>query len=390
MNSVELSRQSSLAYQPPNASEPQQTQDPLLPHFKKAVQTNTQDHKMRWNERAIYKLNQWETKLEKAMPNFKIQRRIDSIGQYIEKKFAPLKEFNRWLDSNGHGAWYHQLATFLAKLPARAIRNIVRLVYQIIKSIFYAGVHPLKSLTRLAKLIVSLIDALTKPETYSKIGAGMIGASLGQAAVMGNFISLMGLGIGGAMLAAGLSMGALKAAVEAQKGVKIKAVKEHLLMQAKQLPESLLTGFFMGLLFGGIQRAVAPSQYRITTVEDAKAYAKQFIKENNLPDPLKIVLDPDKGEVSIYWNSIKGLPNVDGHSIGNIRIELGPSYAKAHSVLVWDGFEGDRTIITYSLDKVGLAAPAYPYPPAPSTVIQTSPAVAVSETFRAAINPQNQ
>lgn len=408
MNSIQFSQQQSVDYKTSTTSK-SQPKIPLLLQFKQAIQTDTQPHKMRWNERAIYRLNQWETKLESAMPNFEFQNKIDAIGRYIKKKFAPLKEFNRWLDSNGHGAWHVQLATFLAKLPARAIRNIVKLVYQIIKTILYGVTHPLKSLTRLAKLIVSLIDALTKPETWSKIGAGMIGASLGQTAITGNPISLIGAGIGGALLIGGLSAGALKTAVEAQKGQKFKAVKEHLFMQAKQIPEPMLTGFFMGLLFGGIQRAVNQShqgsaapqtQYRITTMEEAQQYAKQFIKDNNLPDNWQVALDPSSGKVTIYWKNGPHfpVPKDDWYVVQHANItsiELSPSYSQVHvHVHAWDGFEGVSWKQNHSLEGVGFVKPAYPSSsiPLPTTLKPinlerlSASATGASEAFRSTMS----
>ena len=105
-----------------------------------------------WNERAISHLNNCENKLDEKMPNLFIQNKIDSLGRSLEAKFAPLTEFNKWLDSNGEGDWYKKLALFLAKLPARAVRNIVRLLYSLIKGLMYATVHPLKAPIKLAKL----------------------------------------------------------------------------------------------------------------------------------------------------------------------------------------------------------------------------------------------
>src|ERR1700730_3783939 len=83
-----------------------------------------------WNERAIAYLDRLETQLDEKNPNLGIQNAADQIGQDLKAKFSPLKQFNKWLDSNGQGNWYTQLATFLAKLPARAARNIVNILYQ--------------------------------------------------------------------------------------------------------------------------------------------------------------------------------------------------------------------------------------------------------------------
>ena len=244
--------------------------------FHEVIHKKKDEPKLRWNEKAINFLSKVDAKLEEEMPNFEIQNKIDRIGLLIEKKFAPLKEFNQWLDSNGQGKWYKKLAIFLAKLPARAVRNIIRLLYNIIKGIIYTAVHPLKSLNNIAKLIINLAHELIQPETWSKIGVGMVGASFGQALIAGNPISAFGFLIGSALLFSGLTCGAIKAAIKAEKGHRLQNVKNNLLFQAKQLPEAALTGFCMGLILGGIQKAVYDHQM--------KTLESQIMKmQNNMP-----------------------------------------------------------------------------------------------------------
>ncbi len=108
----------------------------------------------KWSERAITYLNDIEKRLDERIPNFPLQNKLDQLGRTLEAQFAPLKKFNAWLDCNGEGEWYRQLANFLVKLPARAVRNIVRLLYSIIEGLAYAAVHPLKACTNLAKMLV--------------------------------------------------------------------------------------------------------------------------------------------------------------------------------------------------------------------------------------------
>ncbi len=215
-----------------------------------------------WYERAVAHLDNCEQRLDEKIPNSIIQNKIDKLGQAIESKFAPLTKFNDWLNKNEMGSWYKQLATFLVKLPIKAARNIVRLLYSIIKGVFYTAVHPLKAGVKFAKLIVRLLHELTKPETWSKLGAGIMGASAAQALITANPFALIGVGIGGAMVVGGISWGMLKAYLatnEQQSGRS--AALENLMNQAKMLPEAALTGFCIGLLFGGIQKAtLAPKE----------------------------------------------------------------------------------------------------------------------------------
>lgn len=263
------------------------------------LETGQDTVKKSCKERAITYLNKLETRLDEKMPNLGIQNRADQIGSYLQSKFAPLEKFNTWLNSNGQGTWYAQLATFLAKLPARAVRNIINLLYGIIKTAIYSAIHPLKSLNHLAKLLISLVDALTKPETWSKMGVGMMGASLGQAVSSGNPLSVIGLGIGGAMTIGGLTAGALKSAMNEEKGNKAEAAKQNLLSQAKELPETALTGFCIGLIIGGIQRAMQ-KDYIVSDYEEAKRYADQFIRDHDLTPYTAVELD-SSGGIRIIW-----------------------------------------------------------------------------------------
>lgn len=243
--------------------------------------------------RSIRFLDGVDQKLEAICPNFFFQTKLDEIGRYIQNTFAPLTEFNHRLNSNGEGEWYKQLATFLVKLPMRAVRNIVQMFYTLIKEILYTAVHPLKSLTNLAKLFVNFLNELSKPANWSKIGAGIVGASLGQALAANTAVSGIGTGIGAAMICAGLSIETIKAAIEAEKGSKWQAVGEVCLSQLKQMPESMLTGFLMGLIMGSIQKKI--QEYDQTEL----AWANRYVKHQNLPQPTSIIAK--NGKITFSW-----------------------------------------------------------------------------------------
>jgi hypothetical protein len=235
-----------------------------------------------------------------------IQNKLDDLGRHIERMFAPLKKFNEWLNSNGLGSWYRQLATFLVKLPLRAVRNILQMLYQIVRGCCYFAVHPLKSIVQLAQLMVRLLAELTKPETWSKIAGGCLGASFGQALITGSPLSLVGIGIGAACLLGGLSIGALRAALLAQAGNRLQAAWTNFATQLKQLPEKVLTGFLMGIMIGAVQNAVRKAAYRrtmkdwkVTSYEEAKRFVDEFIKAHNLPWYSSISLK--NGTIIIKW-----------------------------------------------------------------------------------------
>jgi hypothetical protein len=152
-----------------------------------------------------------------------------------------------------------------------------------------------------------LVHELMQPETWSKMGAGMMGASLGQAA-MGNPLSVVGLVIGLSLLAGGISIGMIKAALKADKTQRWTMAKANFMSQVKELPEVFAIGFFMGLLIGAIQKAVYENQKadfkppQIATEEQAKKYADMYVAENHLPPYSKVTFDQSLNRVVIHWD----------------------------------------------------------------------------------------
>jgi hypothetical protein len=331
-----------------------------------------------WSEHALSFFDQVSLKLD-ALPNLTIQNKFDGLVRHIENTFVPLGKFNEWLNSNGFGAWYRQLAIFLVKLPLRAARNILQMLYQIVKGCFYFAVHPLKSLVQLAKLMVRLLTELTKPETWSKIGGGCLGSSFGQSLVTGNPLSLVGIGIGAACLLGGLSIGALRAALLAQAGNRAQGAWTNFTDQLKQLPETALTGFLMGVMIGAVQNAVCRNRmnsWKITNYEEAKQYIDEFIKEQNLPAYSSIHLE--NGKIVITWadEALQKLEqsfpdffskyhstSFPGH-LESFSIEV--SRANSHGIVnvrvwQWDGFEDASFDVP--CEHVGITGPSYPLPP---------------------------
>lgn len=258
-----------------------------------------------WHDRAIAWLDSAEHSLDKVIPPHFFQKKIDQIGSYIERTFAPLRQFNEWLQHNGEGAWYKKMATFLCKLPMRVVRNFVSLLYQIIYATFHTATHPIKSLVKLAKLIVSLVHQLTIPATWSRIGAGIVGASLGQSLIGGGPLSLIGIGIGGAMIASGLTFGALKAAVQAEKGHRWHEIQNALSYQLERLPEAMLTGFCMGLLLGAVQSEINARAQKIykDAINDG---VNEQLSDFGLPPSSDITLDASRGLI-VKW-PIESMP----------------------------------------------------------------------------------
>lgn len=320
-----------------------------------------------WNERAIAVLDVAEKRLDHLLPNSVFQMKIDGLGRAIEKKFAFFKTWNDWLDRHDMGAWYYQLAMFFIKLPQKVARNILNLLYEIFKAILCTAVHPLEAPLKLAKLLVKLAHALTLPETWVKMGAGMCGACIGQSLVSGNPISLIGVGIGAAMVLGGLTAGTIKSLILLLKGKNLeeegkqlirilkdiqasgrvedlaasnlKAMqliakgetlqaqgKEQLIRTFREIPESTLTGLCLGLITGGIQRAIDVSRmrhYEATSMGNAEKFARDVMRHQ---DHLRMSpkshweYDPKTGKVIV-----DGPAEASWSPFQRIRIEIHPT-----------------------------------------------------------------
>lgn len=240
--------------------------------------------------------------LDPNTPNNIVQQKLDAIGNYIEKTFAPLEKFNKWLDSNGTGKWYKQLAIFLAKLPLRVVRNIVQTLYSLIKGLVYFCVHPVKAAYKFVNTLDRLLTALSKPETWSKLGAGMVGAGIGQALLPGNPLFVISLALGGALMLGGLTVGALDAAMVAKKGSKNQAFLKQLIHQAKQLPEAMATGLCVSLIAGSIQRVVDVKSTKVQVDKSAHRLADNYVARYRLPRYDNLTIKPD-GRIFINWNN---------------------------------------------------------------------------------------
>lgn len=284
--------------------------------------TSKATHSIGLKDRLIAKLDDCESRLIKFMPNNKCQENFDKVWEKIqaEKEDSCLNRFNQWLADNGHGQWYKQVATYLAKLPLRAAYNVLSLLFNLIKTALSIPpqliMHPLRAPIKLAKLLVNLVHALMQPETWAKIGAGMIGSTLGQAALASNPIGLMAIGIGGALVLGGLTIGTLKTAIVAEKGMGFRDVKCYLKEQLLKMPENALTGFCMVMLLEGIQQIIRGVQKlvrnskhanNISNGKDAlaKEQARDFLEKYDYPTAEKYWRSGDN--FSVAWRVERGL-----------------------------------------------------------------------------------
>ena len=282
-------------------------------------------------DRAFRLIDRADVYLEKKMPTLPYQKAIDLLASSIQQRFAFLSAFNAWACSDGRGTWYEKLAICLYKLPHRAALNIVRLIYSIINEALYFSVHPTKSILRLARLCIRLLDLLTTPETWALLGAGMVGSSFGYSLVTATPLPLIGTAVGAALCIGGISLGALKQALLAENNQRWHQVGEFFSLQVRKIPEAILTGFLMGIIAGTIQQAVSKPLHRTQkfSSDSAKELIDKFLKDNNLPPPSHITFDPGN-TIQLHWNSpdpnwvINGRPlssYTTGYESGHVTLE---------------------------------------------------------------------
>lgn len=190
-----------------------------------------------------------------------IQKQADLTGNSLDTRFiAPLRELNhRWSELTVEGPLPLKIAVALLKAPISAVRNVLVLFYSIIKSVLYACIHPVDAFFRAGLFLIDLVHALVQPENCSKMGAGMIGASLGVVLITGNPFAAIGAGLGVTLVILGLCMGPLKAALLVEEGARKQAAYENFTQQVSQLQEMFFTGFLMGLCLSPIAFAPAPA-----------------------------------------------------------------------------------------------------------------------------------
>lgn len=207
-----------------------------------------------WAVQARNYLDDLDSKIEENFPINILQTKIDELSCQIKEQFSIFEGFNSWLEENNATEWYTQLATYLVKLPPKAAWNVINGLSLVISRALYMAVHPVKGLNALAKDIVSLLNEITKSENWPKMGAGSLGALTAQGMIFGNPVSLLGLAIGGALIAGGFyqdTVATLLSDDPEQQNHFFEKIKMH----AKQLPEAFVTGLFTSLLIGGIKRA---------------------------------------------------------------------------------------------------------------------------------------
>lgn len=323
------------------------------------------------------KLYSWETELERLFPSLPFQNQFDDLCLLVNKCFSSTNIFNSWLEENGNGDWYERLTLGLAKLPLRVARNIVRSLFNIIKIAVgipaYALTHPLKFPIKLIQAVLNLIQQLVQPETWSKIGVGLIGSSLGHAAISANPISIFAIGIGAALSIAGITVGTLKTAMVAPRHLREEAVATYLMENADHLFEDFVTGFSTVLVLEGIQQAMRGFQkfgrwcqhrHNIKTGQSAlvDVQSKQFLNDYQLPrEDYLLESGMDYG---VYWHVERGYGRAFGmQDLPGARFNIKDIWTRTEyeTSYIWsDGYwDCNGDYVSGSLETVITPIPIY-------------------------------
>lgn len=260
-------------------------------------------------QRTVTHLTAAQEKLDHLIPNFSIQKNIDYFLQKIDETFQGT-EIEKPLEAAGN--LKQELARFLAGLPKKVACNLLNSLKNLVQTILhitlYTMAHPMKAPLELAKKIILLAQELSHPDAWIRIGSNAIGSSIGYMLITPNPLSPIAMIIGAALVTAGISFTAIKAALNQAN------LSRQILSQGKTVIEETATGLCLGILIGGIQRAVHQIQQwnqnssynRIVNqaqTNAAKSQANDFVKLQNLPEYDRIRWETDS--ISIYYEPKK-------------------------------------------------------------------------------------
>lgn len=337
-----------------------------------------------------------------------LQHRADTLGCEIDKKFRSLSVYIYWvklerlLDQQFNGDWKKNLAKSLAALPLKSAANVIQIIYQYIKAVLNAIVHPVGSSEKLVNQLKLIAMNVTQPEFWSLLGSGMIGSSLGSTAV-GNPLSVIGVIVGVASMAGGLSAGAIKAALN-NKENRLSAAGQNFKKQLALLPQNFSNALFLGLFMGGIQKALAKKPVPYDKWAPTKKFADDYLEAKGLPrDYTDAVISPwpqNRGNIYIRYFDDKAVeaakhpaiaeyirktaasPSHPGFQHGTIEFVVGPVDPRlaVHGSSNW-GFGRQYDVVATRLDGVfgpyrlptevdisPLPAPVYSQPIAVATI----------------------
>lgn len=260
---------------------------------------------------AIAVIEDWQNSLELHLPNHSIQGAVDSFGRKLTSLFqnTQLVQFNQWLDSSDYKLWLDQLAVYLVKLPIRSARNVLKLLYNMFARIAYTIIHPLQGAMELLKEMLIFFKELTTAENWSQLGGGIIGGTIYQALAFGGGLSTVGMGVGSILILLGLSMSSYLSLEGKSVESKLVSVFETIWSQAALLPESILTGIFVGVVMGKVQSFYEKWIKRNPSYQEAQMNVNRVIKKYSLPEPDGIGVYDDR--IVAIWSDREKVGLID-------------------------------------------------------------------------------
>ncbi len=259
-----------------------------------------------WHKETIEILNKKGLELDEAGPSNKLQELLDTfyttrIEPILKHKNA--LKFNAWLDSNGEVEWYKKLGAALAKTPLLAARAILNQVFSVLKALIFPLVHPKKALVEAGFLFVNFLHSLSKPETYSKVGAGVLGTAIGFSLVVVQPPVFTTVAIGLALMGVSMAFEAVRSYANADAGQESKDVRNILFKKhVKQIPAAFATGLLSGLAAGAFQKILFAVLPRLNPQSDV--YLKHWLSENQMSSPVWYEYDNNMNSFIVGWGNV--------------------------------------------------------------------------------------
>lgn len=209
-----------------------------------------------WSTQILQNLDATDRALDAWMPSNRVQNFFDRLDLTIPQ----LTQINEELEKRD--IWPDKE---LDKIPIKVLRNFVAIPYFATKGVFYLALHPLKGGNQLIRLFVQSVVGLQDEKNWTKIGGGLVGASLGQNLALGLPFATMRLSFGLAIAITGIAIAVFKAENRI----------DELYYQITDFSVSLLTGMGCGYLIAKVTLHFAAKR--------AEKLAEKTMKEQYTP-----------------------------------------------------------------------------------------------------------
>lgn len=163
-----------------------------------------------------------------------------------------------------------------------------------------------------------------------------MGASVGHALLGFPLSTVLGLGLGGGLMAAGVSYDALRTLACAPKGQKWKCIKDVMLEKHfHYIPEAFLTGLVSGVIAGAIQKQMA-----VTTEAEGEYFIRDYLGKNYTWGACRATFfqfDPKHHRMIVGWGPYAPDPWPADTWTSVVKTGWGPPYGRGYCTLYFSG-----------------------------------------------------